>query len=196
MSRSKRDPLRALSKTFPSPAEAGKLVRTMHGRDDRSVALVFAALIEALLEKLIAKKFTHMTPQLEGRLFKNRGPLSDFDSKILIAEALHVTPDIDFVVPLINSIKAIRNAFAHSMVDSTFQTKEISDELNTYLLPFALKGQNAHKRHSDVKGTELEDTLTNKAAFCLASFMICHHLDDTLYEITGAYLFDYGNTLP
>jgi hypothetical protein len=131
------------------------------------------------LEKVIAATFQHQDSQLETDIFTSRGPLSDLESKILIADAFRLAPRIEFYIPLLHSIRRIRNAFAHSILDMDFDTKEVTDELETHLLPY-------------IRGQRPGETLTNKQAFALAAFDICVHLDLTHEDLTGHYLFDWG----
>jgi hypothetical protein len=185
--------MRVLSKKFPGPEEAAKLLDALPYKDDRSMALVYAGFLDALLEKLIIRKLPHMTPRLEGRLFTERGPLSDFDSKILMAEALRILPDIDFVAPVLNSIKKIRNVFGHSILDVSFETKEISDEIAVHIAPFAITLQKgfieAAKKQPLTSDTEIQfPGLTSKRAFYFVSSCLCAYLDNTHKEITGAWL--------
>jgi hypothetical protein len=129
MSKSRRDPLRELSRKLPPNKETSEFLRKLHVRgDDRSLAIVGAAFLEAQLEKLLIKKLPSVDSRLEGRLFKNRGPLADFDSKILIATALGLISNN--AASALGSIRAVRNTFAHSIVDITFDTKEVADEMN------------------------------------------------------------------
>ncbi len=93
-----------------------------------------AALLEAHLEALLIKKLPHMTSDLEVRLFKNRGPLADFDSKILVATATTIIRED--TAKTLDSIRVIRNAFGHSIARISFDTKEISDEIQRHILPF------------------------------------------------------------
>jgi DNA-binding MltR family transcriptional regulator len=173
--------LRTLSRKFPPPPEVEKILATLHQQNDRSIAIVSAALLEAALEKLIIKKLPYSNPRLEGRLFKNRGPLSDFDSKVLIAVAFGIITD--GLAIRFDSIRVIRNVFSHSTVDVSFETKEIADELKSHLVPYVLK---AIEVITDKAPTEQP---TNKRVFCIAVRVICFLLDDTHEELTGSRLF-------
>jgi DNA-binding MltR family transcriptional regulator len=62
-------------------------------------------------------------------LFSNRGPLSDFQGKILVAHAFRIIDD-NFAEEL-HSLRAIRNTFAHSKIPVSFDTELIKRELQT-----------------------------------------------------------------
>ena len=123
----RRNMLRELSRRFPPSPEAKEILLSLHKQDDRSVAIVAVAMLEAVLERLIIKKLAQLSPDLEGRLFKNRGPISDFDSKVLVAAALGVITD--GVRKALDAIRAVRNVFAYSTVNVTFDTPEVANEI-------------------------------------------------------------------
>ena len=74
----RRDPLRELSRRFPPADEAKDIIAALSKQDERATAIVGASVLEALLERLIVSHLEPISPGLKGRLFKNRGPLSDF----------------------------------------------------------------------------------------------------------------------
>jgi hypothetical protein len=165
VARSKRDPLKALTRQFPELHESYVM---LSAQSDRSMAIVSAALIDASLERLLIRGFPHLNPALENRLFKNRGPLSDFDSKILVATAVGVIPH--YAANLLNSIKAVRNVFGHSMIDVSFKTKEISDEIERYILPFAEKSR--RYLADDAESLEGMESFECRTAFLSSTMLI------------------------
>src|SRR5687768_1848430 len=107
-----RDALRKLSRTFPAPPEIKEILEALDKEPDRSAAIIAASLIEGALERLIARYLVHSYPELLGQLFTNRGPVSDFHSKIVVATAFGVISRN--MGEELHMVKAIRNAFAHS----------------------------------------------------------------------------------
>lgn len=107
---SKRDALRALSKKFPTPQEVKSILDDLRNEPDRVVAIVAAALSEFFLERAIISHLKSKEPSLVGELFNNRGPMAEFHSKILIAQAFGVISANH--AKEYHRIKVIRNVFA------------------------------------------------------------------------------------
>jgi hypothetical protein len=177
---SKRDPLRVLSRRFPPPPEFEKILGTLGEQPDIAVAIVGLSIIEGGLEKLIINKLPTLTPELEGRLFKNRGPISDLDSKILVAEALGIIKEGQ--ARLLNSLKAIRNVFAHSRIPVSFETAEVSKEIRGLILSVAVNAIRVFE-------PEFDERLSNKKAFTAAVKLFCWWLDEDHQKVTGQPIF-------
>jgi hypothetical protein len=129
---SNREALRKLSRKFPAPPEIAQTLEALSHEPDRSAAIVGAGLLETALERLIIKSLKHSTPRLIGELFENRGPLSDFRSKIIAACAFGVISPNQ--AQEFHSIRFIRNAFAHSRMNVSFATKEIAKEMDSSIM--------------------------------------------------------------
>jgi DNA-binding MltR family transcriptional regulator len=124
---SKRDALRALSRKFPPPRELEDIFFTLEHDAPRAVAIIVGAIIEGMLERIIISRLKDKEPNLIGRLFKNKGPLSDFDSKLLIAQAFGIIERTK--AEDLHRIKSVRNTFAHAPQNITFDTPEILSEI-------------------------------------------------------------------
>ena len=98
-----------------------------------AAAITGAALADAALEQLLKSKFTSKDQNLIGRIFLNRGPLSDFDSKILVAQAFGIITSR--IAGELHCIKAIRNAFAHSRQPLAFDHELIDREMRAMNIP-------------------------------------------------------------
>jgi DNA-binding MltR family transcriptional regulator len=120
---SNREALRKLSRKYPAPPEIEKILDSLRDKDDISVAIMATALTDAALEQTIKAKLRTTDANLLGRIFLNRGPLSDFDSKILVAHGFGIitTPLADEL----HAMKAIRNAFAHAKIPLSFDHEAI-----------------------------------------------------------------------
>jgi DNA-binding MltR family transcriptional regulator len=175
----KRDALRKLGKKFPAPPELERTLVNCRKESDRSAAIITTAIVESVLEKLIVKHLSCTESNLVGQLFNQRGPLSDFHSKILIATAFGViSPN---TAAELHRVKAIRNVFAHATVEITFDTKEIAEEISTFLMLNAMKAV--------PRPPESEIDYPNKTAFLLMIQILCIVMDDQHRELGGAELF-------
>jgi hypothetical protein len=110
---------------------------TLRGKSDLEVAIVATALCESRLETLIKAKFKNHDKNLEGRIFLNRGPLSDFDSKILIARAFAIITSP--MAEQLHSLQAIRNVFAHAQFQISFEHELIDREMKSLRMPVVIK---------------------------------------------------------
>ncbi len=154
---SNRESLRKLSRKFPAPPEVEKILDSLRDENDLHVAILASSIVEASLERLLASKLKSRSSNLIGQIFNNRGPLSDFHSKILIAHAFHIiTPAM---AEELHSIKAVRNAFAHAKIPISFDHENIAAEVQNLRIGKALKlyGENP----------SLDLKLTNKNSFLL-----------------------------
>jgi len=127
-----KDPLKKLMRQFPAPAELEQMLATLGQGDDRTIAIVGASVLEAILERFIQRRLAFCDSTLAGQLFYNRGPLSDFHGKIIVAQACgYITSPMAKELLL---IKSIRNAFAHAVVGISFETPEVRKKLDESLM--------------------------------------------------------------
>jgi DNA-binding MltR family transcriptional regulator len=151
---SNRDALRKLSRKLPASPEIEKIMESLKDDTDLSIAIIASAIVEASLEKLLIQKFECKDSSLIGQIFLNKGPLTDFHSKIIIANAFGILTS-----PLANelhSIKSIRNAFAHSTSALSFDNELIKTEIDSL------------KMLGSIRGVEV-DTGTNKIVLALSN---------------------------
>jgi len=90
---------------------------------DALIAIRISALIEETLEQTIKASLTHATAEVEDQLFGQRGYLRDFAAKAVMAFAAGIIDAATY--KNLNTIRAIRNAFAHSARELTFQDSRI-----------------------------------------------------------------------
>jgi DNA-binding MltR family transcriptional regulator len=133
-----KNALRELSRQIPSPPEIKKIISNLLDRDDLNIAITAVSIVEAHLEKLIVSRLHRSDKDFTNRLFENRGPLSDLNSKILIAEAfgLLTRPLADEL----HVIRAIRNAFAHAKMTLTFDMQPVESEVRKLRLLTSMGG--------------------------------------------------------
>jgi len=99
------------------------IITAIEGHSDREAAIVGHALVESALESAV--KF-HLVEGFDSRMLKPGGVLGSFYPKLAIAHAFAIIPT-DFKKDL-DIINDIRNKFAHSVDQITFDTK--SDSLD------------------------------------------------------------------
>jgi DNA-binding MltR family transcriptional regulator len=179
---SKRDALRSLSAKFPAPRELKDIFDTLEHDAPRSVAIIAGAIIEGMLERIIISHLKDKEPNLIGRLFKNKGPLSDFDSKILIAHAFWIITPAD--AEDLHRIKSVRNAFAHATQKVTFDTPEILSQLKETISWNRILNDSEIEDHtklflSKMKGHDI---------FLILSKVYCGYLNKVHIESAGTHL--------
>lgn len=95
----------------------------MADESDRGVVVILGSLIEDRLLDCLMRTFIPLSTAEKKNLTRGGGLLSSFDSRIALAHALGVIePD---TVAMLQVVKAMRNACAHSRQDITFMTPEL-----------------------------------------------------------------------
>ena len=123
---------RSLAALFRSeaadPDELKKSLNERFGSSDRTTCIVFSAGIERELEDLILRHLHIEHEELGNLLFERDGALSTFYGNIRFGRALGLY-DKSFQA-ILDTIRRIRNAFAHSAIPITFASDEIKSELH------------------------------------------------------------------
>lgn len=112
---------------LPTDEEIERTLDDLAKESDTSAALVGGSLLEASLERLIRTRLLTSDDQLLTDIFGGRGPLSDLESKIMIAEALGLVTDN--MASELHVLMNVRNAFVHSRVPVTFKTPDIESRV-------------------------------------------------------------------
>lgn len=134
---SKRNELGALSKKLPPSAEIARIIEELRDGSDIAAAITGAAIVEARLEMVLRAKFRTKRPDLVSAIFENRGPLSDFNSKILIAEAFgYITAPMAEELQI---IRAVRNAFAHAKQSLSFSHAAVEKKARSSVMLTAME---------------------------------------------------------
>lgn len=120
--------LRTLSSQVPEQEEVERILLSLSTSDDRTAAIVGASLVESALQRRLVQSFDSRAKDVERRVFEHRGPLSDFNSKILIAQAFAVVSDR--LADDMQRIRKIRNCFAHARVDVRFDEPLVAQEVS------------------------------------------------------------------
>jgi hypothetical protein len=133
-----RNALRELSRHLPSSPEIKKIIYGLADQDDLHVAIIGVSIIEAHLAKVIETRLHRTDKDFINRLFENRGPLGDFNSKILIAKAFGL-----LTRPLADELhvmRAIRNTFAHAKMPLSLDMQPIESEIRGLKLLTSIGG--------------------------------------------------------
>ena len=101
-------------------------------KNDRGAAILAATFLENSLEFAVSRRLPNAA-RLLSKIFENDGPLSSFDAKITIADALNIYGGV--TSHNLNMIKHVRNTFAHASIPISFQTDEVSAACETLKLP-------------------------------------------------------------
>jgi hypothetical protein len=107
------------------PAETTDLAgmaKKIEGESDRGVALIIAAWVDDALGDLLKAYLVQDGKAIE-EMFKQMAPLSTFSAKI---KAAYLVGLIDKrLLDNLDTIREIRNDFAHSRIDLTFQAESV-----------------------------------------------------------------------
>jgi len=168
----KRDALRELSRKIPAPREIERILSGLRDKDDLHTGIIAVSIVEATLEKLIVTRLKRSDKKFLDRLFQNMGPLSDFNSKILIGEAFGILTG-----PLADELhvmRAIRNAFAHAKVHISFSDAPISQEVGRLRLIRPIQAT----KGTFPDGTPIKFDLPAKTSFLLATRIVLIIMDE------------------
>jgi len=142
-----KETLRSLTSKVPEPDEADRIMIGLHRQSDRTAAIVGASLVESTLQELIGSAMSNKALDLPEKLFENRGPLSDFNSKILIAQAFVLISDR--MASDLQRIRRVRNCFAHARVHVDFETPVVAREVSELAAVMAVRATEAQYAPED-----------------------------------------------
>lgn len=94
---------------------------------DRGVVVILGSLLEDLLLERLLKRFIGLAPKAQKDLVRGGGPLSSQFQRIALAQALGLIDEDMF--QMLEVIRAMRNACAHSRRDIDFRTPELRNAL-------------------------------------------------------------------
>ncbi len=146
--------LRDLSRLHPTYEERLKLWDQIGKRQPPIVtAIIGQALLENELDQLLRPHFTRRDDETWAKLTNEIGPLATFNAKIITAHAFGICNDV--VRDGLNTVRQIRNAFAHSKKPLDFSHELIIREIKVVTLPAGKRTQ-LYKSLSDVRDTATE----------------------------------------
>jgi hypothetical protein len=97
---------------------------------DGEVAIIGAQLIDVSIERAIRFHFKHMNSDQLQRIFSYPNSLSMFSDKIEVGYGLELFDRLQYND--LKKIQKIRNAFAHSLLQLTFNHPDIAAVVNTF----------------------------------------------------------------
>jgi|GEM_PF-6457664 len=125
--------LRDYTRSRPTKEDELRFRNAMNERSPMVVAVIMAIELEYLLERLIVSRLKRRDDQTVDILCKDNGALATFFSKIGLSYALGIIDEIQ--MEHLNTVRRIRNAFAHSRREISFATEEVRRELAATPLP-------------------------------------------------------------
>jgi DNA-binding MltR family transcriptional regulator len=115
--------LRRFIKSPASMAESDQLAKEINTSSPRGGAMVAASFLDHFLMQLILVHLERLSASEVDGLFGPERPLGTFSSKIKLARALGLFGPK--TAHDLNSIREIRNAFAHGLRKMNFETPEV-----------------------------------------------------------------------
>src|SRR5271156_4438692 len=98
-------------------------------QSDRTTVIVGTAWLDIWLEFALSRRFVIREPEI----FTGNGPLRDMSARILVLHALGLCTD--FIRDELNTVREIRNVFAHSASLITFETVEVATACEKLWIP-------------------------------------------------------------
>jgi len=116
--------LSALSRANPKRDHRKEFIQEINQeKNDRGAAILVVTNVENALRSCLQNVLANQNDQHDSLFGINR-PMSTFDSKIRMAYAFGIIgPEMRWNLDVIRSV---RNAFAHSQIPITFETKEVA----------------------------------------------------------------------
>ncbi len=119
------DALSTLSRTTPKHDHRKEFIQEINQeKNDRGAAILVVTNVENAL-RICLQNILVNQDVLHDNLFGINAPMSSFDSKIRMSYALGIIGSE--MRKNLDVIRSVRNAFAHSQIPITFETKEVSN---------------------------------------------------------------------
>jgi hypothetical protein len=121
---------RKLLDSLPSDGEAEDIIWNLEKRNHHALAMLGASYLDSALERLLMAHFVPLSPDDQRRMFDGsaNGILGTLSNKIRLSYAVKLLEDDEYSDLII--INDIRNVFAHSLHDITFENTNIKDDCN------------------------------------------------------------------
>ncbi len=175
------DLLRMLTVAFPPPPDLEASMHSLYGEPDRIAAIMAAAMVEAVLERLIRAKFKFHSKVRGQVLFGQNGPLSTFSGKIHIAVAFGIITE-QTGEELVH-LKNIRNVFAHASINVDFTTPEIAEESHNFRMLEAVRNV------SSINEAPHIDSFTGKSGYILVAVILSIMMDGEIRKAGGVPVY-------
>lgn len=160
--------------------EVDSIILSLDKEADRTAAIMAASMVETVLEELLISSFKDKSKDLLPRLFENRGPLSDFNGKILIAQAFKIA---GLNCEELQRVRHIRNCFAHARTKVTFETPEIAKEVDDFAAVKAIKRvRDEYEAKGEMTGYE---HMPRKGSYVLSCHILMLMLEEQHLKLGG-----------
>jgi hypothetical protein len=123
----KQKSLGKLARSNVEQADLEGVLAEIRQASDRTAAIVLSSWVERSLEQSILAVLFRNDDALKDKLLGPGGPLNGFYGKTQLGLALGIFDEV--TRDNLDVIRNIRNAFAHSAVPLTFETKQVLDEV-------------------------------------------------------------------
>jgi DNA-binding MltR family transcriptional regulator len=124
--------LRRITREKPDQIEHSKVFREIVKGTDRSAAILCCVQLEDAVVTLILTQLKNKNERTLERLYERGGPLGSFSAQINLAFALGLFDEKTRIQ--LDTIRFIRNAFAHARKSISFRTPEIAAANKTLVL--------------------------------------------------------------
>ena len=125
----KGNPLHRLIRSYPTFEEFVQTYNETETSSDRAAAILAAASSEWSFEAAIVAHLSNVDQETLEKLTGRDGALSSFYGNIYLAYAMEIIDDTER--DDLNTIRTLRNVFAHAMTYVTFSRPEISNKCST-----------------------------------------------------------------
>lgn len=129
----KKTSLRSIGRAEPSFDEFSARLDSLSTGDQTAAAISGAVIVEHELERLLRDHFRRNDDETWDLLIEDVGPLRSFHTKIVISYAFGILDDASLFN--INIIRQIRNAFAHSKKQLSFEDPLIFSTIRSAKTP-------------------------------------------------------------
>ncbi len=192
--------LKAITRAEPQITDLELIEKELYfSGSDRATVVMFGSFVEANLERLLTSVMrSDLNSKDRKQLFEYEGAVGTFSSKIIMAYALGLIGPV--TRSDLNSIRFLRNEFAHSRMPFDFQTPEakavcdqlkIVDEPGSHI-PFGLLNK--------VSENALKDAIDKshpKTRFICACHTISHRMHVARnYPQAGDFAYQNNEPLP
>lgn len=128
MPKQKKPSLRDLSKNIILDEHVSDIMHDLDHQSDRGSALIAVALVDTALIQVMSTRFVGFDNFQEIMIEREGAPLSSFFARIKIARALGVIGPV--TESYLDSLRKIRNQFAHSAFKIDFENPLIAEEIS------------------------------------------------------------------
>jgi DNA-binding MltR family transcriptional regulator len=125
--------IKKLSRDEPSLGDVLFLIDYLDRVDDRIVTIIATTRLEDALENAITSKMVDLSQSDYAELFRGDQPLATYSAKIKLAFALGLIGKQ--TRSELNTIRLIRNAFAHCRKAIWFSTDEVAEACSRLTIP-------------------------------------------------------------